>query len=973
MSQLNLSDSASAWSDAPFIATSGHRMQRSVETVPGPSVGPQVSAEALMKVVSALYEELHHSRPEPDTLSLQSHLERDLGFDSLARVQLILRLERSFAVELPDETLSTAETLTELLSALTSAATRTSTKPTIPAATVVQPIESTRPPLGIPTSAVTLNEVLEWHVQQHPDATHAIVLADEQSHSLTYRALMTGAKDVAGGLQHAGVQPGATVALMLPTSVEYLHAFFGVLLAGAIPVPIYPPTRPSQLEEHVQRHAGILNNAGIGALITFREARPVAHLLKMRVPSLRHVWSVVDLMQGKGFQPLQHPPSADSIAMLQYTSGSTGSPKGVILTHGNLLANIRPIGKHIGASASDVFVSWLPLYHDMGLIGAWLGSLYFGCLLVIMPPTAFLMRPVRWLRAIHQYRGTLSAAPNFGYELCARRLQDEDLRGLDLSSLRVTFNGAEPVDPDSLERFRQRFAPFGFRAEAMTPVYGLAEVAVGLTFPPLGRGPLVDCVDRAILTSTGRAVPARKDEPRALRFVSCGRPLPGYHIRIVDAGDFEVADRIEGTVQVTGPSATAGYYHNAGATSHLLHGEWRDTGDRGYRADGELYVTGRVKDIIIRRGRHIYPEEIENVVGELDGVRKGCVVAFGTKEPATATEKLVVLAETRLTDSTLRAQLRARINERVVDCLGEPAEEVVLASPHTVLKTSSGKLRRVATRAAYEDGSLGRAPATPALQLLRLTLASVSPILRRWRQAAIRVTYGAYAWGAFLVLGVPVVCLTVLAGNRTRAWHLAHVGAKWLIRAWRVPFSVTWETTVDLTLPHVIVVNHSSYVDSIFVAALLAHPHAFVAKQELKRAPVLGGYLRRLGVVFIERFAPVQSLAEVGRVQGELARGIPVIIYPEGTFTQVAGLRPFHLGAFQVARASGVPIIPVTLCGTRALLPDGRWLPRRMPVHAIVSAPLPAQVGGDDFSAAVRLRDAARECLLHNGAEPELV
>jgi len=948
-------------------------MQRSADTVARPLVAPPVSAEALLTVVSALYEELHRAPPESGTLGLQSHLERDLGFDSLARVQLLLRLERSFAVDLPDETLSTAETLADLLDALTSAAAGRSPTGPGPTASVMKPIESSRQAVGTPTMAVTLNEVLEWHVQQHPDATHAIVLADDQSHSLTYRALATGAKEVAAGLQRAGVQPGATVALMLPTSVEYLHAFFGVLLAGAIPVPIYPPTRPSQLEEHVHRHAGVLGNAGIEALITFREARPIAHLLKTRVPSLHHVWSVAELTQGEHFQPRQHPVSADSIAMLQYTSGSTGSPKGVILTHGNLLANIRAMGKLVGAGESDVFVSWLPLYHDMGLIGAWLGSLYFGCLLVLMPPTAFLVRPARWLRAIHEYKGTLSAAPNFGYELCARRLKDEDLRGLDLSSLRVTFNGAEPVDPDTLERFRVRFVPFGFRPEAMTPVYGLAEVAVGLTFPPPGRGPIVDCVDRTIMTGTGRAVPARQGVPNALRFVSCGRPLPGYHVRIVDDGNFEVPDRVEGTVQFAGPSATAGYYRNESVTSQLLHGEWRDTGDRGYRADGELYVTGRVKDIIIRRGRHIYPEEIENIVGELEGIRKGCVVAFGTKEPATATEKLVVLAETRHTDPVLGAQLRAQINARVVDCLGEPPEEVVLAPPHTVLKTSSGKLRRLATRAAYEDGSLERAPAAPATQMLRLTLAGISPTMRRWRQAAIRVTYGAYAWGALLALGVPVVCLTALSGSRTRAWHLAHVAAKWLIRVWRIPFTATWETTVDLAMPHVIVVNHSSYVDSIFMAALLPSPHAFVAKQELERVPVLRTYLRRLGVVFIERFAPVQSLAEVSRVQAELARGIPVIIYPEGTFTQVPGLRPFHLGAFQVAAASGVPVIPVTLRGTRSVLPDGRWLPRRMPVHVVVSAPLPAQPGGDEFTAAVRLRNAARESLLRNGAESELV
>ena len=349
----------------------------------------------------------------------------------------------------------------------------------------------------------------------------------------------------------------------------------------------------------------------------------------------------------------------------------------------------------------------------MGLIGAWLGSLYFGCLLVIMPPTAFLTRPVRWLQAIHQYRGTLTASPNFGYELCARRLSDPDLTGLDLSSLRIAFNGAEPVYPDTLQRFSRRFAAFGFRAEAMTPVYGLAEVAVGLTFPPMGRGPIVDSIDRSTMMRERRAVSVAPNVPNDLRFVSCGRPLPGYRLRLLDEAGLEVPERVEGVLQFTGPSATSGYFHNPEATARLVHGEWRDTGDRAYLASGELYITGRIKDMIIRRGQHIYPDEIENAIGELAGVRKGCVVAFGTKEPTTATERLVVLAETRLTDASLRARLNTQINECVVKCIGEPPEEVVLAAPHTVLKTSSGKLRRAATRAAYEDHSLGHAPGRP--------------------------------------------------------------------------------------------------------------------------------------------------------------------------------------------------------------------------------------------------------------------
>jgi 1-acyl-sn-glycerol-3-phosphate acyltransferase len=506
----------------------------------------------------------------------------------------------------------------------------------------------------------------------------------------------------------------------------------------------------------------------------------------------------------------------------------------------------------------------------------------------------------------------------------------------------------------------------------MTPVYGLAEAAVGLTFPPLGRGPITDCIDRDAMMRTGRALPVATDHPDALRFASCGRPLPGYELRLVGEGGAEVPERMEGTVEFRGPSATAGYYRNPGATGRLLHGPWLDTGDRGYMAGGELYVTGRVKDIIIRRGQHIYPDELERAVGELEGVRKGCVVAFGSREPATATEKLIVLAETRYTDPAQRAQLTTRINQRVVDNLGEPPEDILLAPPHTVLKTSSGKLRRAATRAAYEDGSLGRARASPALQMLHLTVQGVRPELQRIALRGAGIAYGVYAClaaGVVLVaVGLPGLVLT----DRRRIWRLNHRAAGLLIRAWRIPFSVTWETEVGLSAPHIIVTNHCSYVDSIFISAVLPELHLFVAKTELQRVPVLHAWLRKIGTLFIERFEPTRSVAEVGRLQQELARGNSIVMFPEGTFTRETGLRPFRLGAFELAVASGVPVIPLTLRGTRSVLRDGQWLLRRMPVSAVVGRPLAASSSDNRFATAVRLRDMAREQISTRCGEPDL-
>jgi acyl carrier protein len=933
-----------------------------------------VHGDAVVEVVRRLYAELHHVPLDSAAVAPESSLERDLGFDSLTRVELLVRLEHDLGVHLPEELLGSVETVADVVREVTAASVagpRSGSAGTATPAIVRR--TSPRPVLEEPRRAATLNEVLEWHVERNPDATHAVVLADERSEPLSYAQLYDGARRVAGGLIEAGVRPRSTVALMLPTGSGYLRVFMGALLAGAIPVPIYPPTRPSQLEEHVHRHAGILANAGVDCLVTFQEARTVARLLSTRVPGLRHVLSIGDLEQGQYDSHGGRAPAADSIAMLQYTSGSTGAPKGVTLTHAHLLANIRAMGTAVKATAADVFVSWLPLYHDMGLIGAWLGSLYYGCQFVVMPPLAFLTRPARWLRAIHEYRATLSAGPNFAYELCVRRLSDADLAGLDLSCWRVAFNGAEPVFADTLERFARRLAPAGLRPQALTPVYGLAEAAVGLTFPPLDRGAISDCIDRDRMMRAGEAVAVAGEHPRALRFVSCGRPLPGYEVRIVDPRGVEVPERIEGGVQFMGPSATSGYYRNPDANARLFHEGWLDTGDRGYMAGGELYVTGRVKDIIIRRGRHIYPDEIERAVGELEGVRKGCVAAFGAHEPSSATEKLVVLAETRQGDPTHLAQLKSRINECIVDRIGEPPEEILLAAPHTVLKTSSGKLRRAATRAAYEDGSLGRAPASAAMQLARLALESIPPALRRMQQECLRIVYGLYVWSLAACFATVVGLTSLLLPQHRQVWWLSHHAARWLIRGCGIRFTVTREAGSSLAGPHVVVTNHCSYVDSLFLAAVLPGLHLFVAKAELQRTLLLRTWLRRIGVVFIERFLPVQSAAEVARLKRELTRGNSLVMFPEGTFTRATGLRPFHLGAFQTAVETGTPIIPVTLRGTRSVLRDGQWLPRRLPVSAVVGCPLTDTADGDVFSAAVRLRDAAREHILRRCGEPDLL
>ena len=482
---------------------------------------------------------------------------------------------------------------------------------------------------------------------------------DDQLRTITFGELYERASVVAADLRRRGLEPGQTVAIMLPTCAEFFWTFAGILLAGGIPVPIYPPFRADRIAEYAARQSNILRNAEAQFLVTLRQAENLAKLLQPRVPSLREVLNAQKLASApadaqrpagewRPVQHLSHHARGEDIAFLQYTSGSTGDPKGVMLTHANLLANIRSIVSGLDIQPDDACVCWLPLYHDMGLIGAWFVPLFTGIPLVVMSPLAFLSRPERWLRAIHRHRGTISPAPNFAYELCVRKIADKDLEGLDLSSWRAATNGAEPVRAETLERFAKRFAPYGFRREALLPVYGLAEASLGDFCAAAGSGYKVDRIERAQFESEGRAVPVASADAPALEFVSAGKPVPAVEVRVVDAEGVNLGERQEGRLWFRGPSATSGYYRNPAATRELMRdGDWLDSGDLAYWGEGEIYITGRAKDVIIKAGRNLYPHEVEEIAGRVEGVRTGCVVAFGAPDERTGTERLVVAAELR--------------------------------------------------------------------------------------------------------------------------------------------------------------------------------------------------------------------------------------------------------------------------------------------------------------------------------------
>ncbi|MEA3276933.1 MAG: AMP-binding protein [Pseudomonadota bacterium] len=924
------------------------------------------SAEGLLEQVRQLRLELHPGRSRSLRVTLDSALDRELGFDSLSRVELMLRLERAFDVSLPESLLASAETPHDLWRAVQAAQGGTGRPPSAAQPRLVPLAELA----GVPETASTLPEMLDWHVLSHPQRPHVYLYGErDEPETITYAALADGAQVLAAGLQARRLLPGQSVAIMLPTGRDYLFSFFGILLAGGIPVPIYPPLRPSQLEDHLRRHAGILANVHALLLITVAEAQRVGRLLLGQVDTLRGVVTTQQLAATAadfGGPPIR----AQDTAFLQYTSGSTGQPKGVILTHANLLANIRAMGEAVQADSTDVFVSWLPLYHDRGLIGAWLSSLYYGIPLVLLSPLAFLTRPARWLWAIHRHRGTLTAAPNFAYELCLAKVTERDLEGLDLGSLRLAFNGAEPVSPNAVRRFNERFAPYGFRPQAMTPVYGLAEVAVGLAFPPLGRGVRIDRIQREPFAALGKAIPAEASSEHVLEFVACGQPLPGYQIRIVDTAGRELPEREEGRLKLQGPSATSGYLRNPEATRGLFDGHWLDSGDLAYMAEGDVYLTGRVKDIIIRGGRNIYPSELEEAVGDIPGIRKGCVAVFGSPDPVGGTERLIAVAETRETAPAAREALALRIQEVVTDRLGLPPDDVVLTPPHTVLKTSSGKIRRAAVSEFYEQGRLGEQPRALWWQVMRLALASVRPRLRSLRRRYAALAYAAHTYVIFWLLAPPVWLLVVLLPRARWRWAVMRAGARLLFRLAGVPLRVEGLGRLPRDQACVVVANHASYLDGVVLVAALPIDYAFVAKAELDRQFVPRYFLRRIGALFVERFDKLRGVADAHHTVQTVQAGRSLVFFPEGTFTRMPGLLPFHMGAFVAAAEAGVAVVPVTIRGTRSLLRADSWFPYRGAVRVRVGPAIRPERAG--WAAAVTLRDAARAAIMQHLGEPDL-
>jgi acyl-CoA synthetase (AMP-forming)/AMP-acid ligase II len=518
----------------------------------------------------------------------------------------------------------------------------------------------------------------------------------EPSAHRSFAELYEGARRAAGALAARGVEPGENVVVILPTSFEFITTFFGLQLLGAVPVPAYPPAVTERRERAAARLGHVLASSGARTCVTDARLRPLL---------APHVERALDAAELDGPPAPERDADPRAPAFIQYTSGSTRRPRGVLLSHDSVVANADAIGLAIGASDVDRVVSWLPLYHDMGLIGGLLTSVYWRMQLALMSPLAFMVDPLRWLETLDAHRGTVSPAPNFAYALCVKRAarDPERARKIDLSTWRVALNGAEPVSRRVIEDFQATFGPCGLRASAMLPVYGLAEGCLAATFPDPGAEPEWEVVDRAQLME-GRAVP-REDGPGAISVVSVGAALPGHECFVVDDDDEEVSEGRVGHVVVRGPSLMEGYFGDPEATDEVLVDGTLWTGDLGFVSRGRLFVTGRSKDLVIVRGRNYHPEDLERIAATVEGVRAGSVVAFAVE--GEETERAVLLCETREEDAEVRSALARRVVEVTSEATGLGLDDVVLLAPGSLPKTSSGKLQRGRARRLYVEGALG--------------------------------------------------------------------------------------------------------------------------------------------------------------------------------------------------------------------------------------------------------------------------
>ncbi len=521
----------------------------------------------------------------------------------------------------------------------------------------------------------------------------------------TYGGVERATARYGGAMQALGLKKGDRIALILPDNQDFVFAFLGAVRAGIIPVPIYPPAGLRKLGGYLDNTLHVVDKSGAKVVLTDGDIRRLLGTVKKNASMLEQVVPVEPIRRSR--EPLTPQKiSLDDTCFLQFTSGSTSAPKGVVVSHGNIAANVKAIMQE-GLRVEDGIdsgASWLPLYHDMGLIGFVLAPLYHRNTITFVPPLLFLKRPIRWLETISRMRASISFGPNFAYALCVKRIRDSEIEGLDLSCWRVAGCGAEPIRAGNLRDFAEKFAPAGFNPRAFLPCYGMAEATLAISFDHGLRSDLVDpdeLADGNATLATGR---------QALEVVNCGKTFEGHEVRAFDPEDDDsshpLPDRKVGELRVRGPSVTAGYFNEPELTREAFAGGWLRTGDLGYLSGGDIFICGRQKELIIVNGRNYYPQDLEWEASNVDGVRKGNVIAFGTKKPLNDRERVVIAFETSVGDRSAREALKNEVRKAVRQATGLSVDDVVALDAGVLPKTSSGKLKRAETRYLYETNSL---------------------------------------------------------------------------------------------------------------------------------------------------------------------------------------------------------------------------------------------------------------------------
>lgn len=811
-----------------------------------PQVEQLTIEQQVMEIVRELLLQQGKERAAAN-LKPNSSFERDLGLASLDLVELMVRCEQKLELELPDEIAEQADTPAGWAKAIQQGTQEKS----------AESVYRIVPPSGViapePVAAETLVDVLRWHVEQTPGKTHIHLLEAGAGRGITCSQILDGAEAVARGLLAQGVERGAAVAILLPTGEEFLHAFFGIVLAGAIPLPLFPPADVTRLTEYMERQANLLSKTNARFLIAFEQVRSLARMLRVSVPGITGV-AQVDTLRELGSRTQRKLPAPHETAILQLTSGTTGDAKAIPLTHANVLADIRGIGRRVGVNGHDAVVSWLPLSSDLGLVGCWLFAMYYGIPLTLLSPKEFFERPETWFWAIHDSRGTLSAAPNFSYEMCARRLPMSAVEGVDLSCWRMAVNAGENVMGETIEHFTRRFAPIGFRPEAMAPGYGLAEAGVALALSDPGAGPWCD----------------------ADGFYSVGRPLEGAEVRIHN-----------GHVQF-----------RAASQSPSVRGEdgWTDSGDLGYlTADGRLVVTGRSKDVIVRKGRTISPQQVEAAALQATGVRAGSAAAIGVKDTATGSERLVVIVESLAENSSDQRRVGEGVRRSVEAALGEPPDEVFVIPPGTLPKTANGKLRRGEAIEHYRRRSLGREGRAPAVEMAALWQRNFGALaaagLKRWlRTATQRIRFGA-------------------------ARATARIGG-WLISTfnkpgWTASFA---RTALSLAGRRAVLEGALPAAGCLVVANRCGHPDPVALAACLPRRVTLAGSESLHGVLGASESLLHNSIASThAEMVAALRRGDVLVLFPDAPIGVAAERCRFRLPALRAAQEAGVPVVPLAM------------------------------------------------------------